>query len=246
MASRSPSTSSRPSRLSAPSQRHCSSSLTLRCRRWKPSISLSPWSWPHECTRDRRPTPAHQRSRAGTRDPEGARRQRRRARGPHGRARAAEGPAGRARGSGNGASSLESRVRGGRAGPPLLASSLHRVPSLGTVNVELDRSMKLKVGDTEVARIGLGTNRLRNTPANVAFVKEAIAAGVGMIDTAHTYTGGESEQTNGMALPRETHHCVVATESGGGGGSRRGRPGNPHAAIGESPPPPRTPTSALY
>jgi len=34
--------------------------------------------------------------------------------------------------------------------------------------------MKLKVGDTEVARIGLGTNRLRNTPANVAFVKEAL------------------------------------------------------------------------
>src|SRR5437588_4823214 len=233
MASRSPFTSSRPSRLSAPSQRHCSSSPTLRCRRWKPSISLSPWSWPHESARDRRPTPAHQRSRAGTRDPEAARRQCRRARGPHGRARAAEGPAGRARGSGNGASSLESRVRGGRAGPPLLASSLHRVPSLGTVNVELDRSMKLKVGDTEVARIGLGTNRLRNTPANVAFVKEAIAAGVGMIDTAHTYTGGESEETIGAALSANPDRVLVATK-GGIGGPGHGRPEVLHAEIEES------------
>ena len=94
--------------------------------------------------------------------------------------------------------------------------------------------MKLKVGDTEVARIGLGTNRLRNTPANVAFVKEAVAAGVGMIDTAHTYTGGESEQTIGMALSREPDHCVVATKGGGGGGSGRGRPEILHAEIEES------------
>ena len=94
--------------------------------------------------------------------------------------------------------------------------------------------MKLKVGDTEVARIGLGTNRLRNTPANVALVKEAIAAGVGMIDTAHTYTGGESEQTIGAALSREPEHCFIATKGGGGGGSGRGRPEILHAEIEES------------
>jgi len=106
--------------------------------------------------------------------------------------------------------------------------------------------MKLKVGDTEVARIGLGTNRLRNTPANVAFVKEAIAAGVGMIDTAHTYTGGASEQTIGMALPREPDHCVVATKGGGGGGSGRGRPEILHAEIEESLRRLRTDSIALY
>jgi len=62
---------------------------------------------------------------------------------------------------------------------------------------ELDARMKVRVGDTEVARIGLGTNRLRNTPAKVAFVREAIATGIGMIDTAHSYTEGESEATIG-------------------------------------------------
>jgi catechol 2,3-dioxygenase-like lactoylglutathione lyase family enzyme len=44
---------------------------------------------------------------------------------------------------------------------------------------------KLRLGDTEVARIGLGTNRLTNTPEHVAFVKEAVDAGVNLIDTAH-------------------------------------------------------------
>jgi Aldo/keto reductase family len=58
----------------------------------------------------------------------------------------------------------------------------------------------LTLGETQVARIGLGTNRLRNTPENVAFVRDAVAAGIGLIDTAHTYTGGESEQTIGAAL----------------------------------------------
>jgi hypothetical protein len=37
---------------------------------------------------------------------------------------------------------------------------------------------KLRLGDTEVARIGLGTNRLRSTAENVALVKAAVAAGV--------------------------------------------------------------------
>ena len=69
-------------------------------------------------------------------------------------------------------------------------------------------------------RIGLGTNRLRNTPANVAFVKEAVAAGVRHIDTAHTYTGGESEETIGAALSPIPDGCIVATK----GGWSSGRP----------------------
>jgi diketogulonate reductase-like aldo/keto reductase len=44
----------------------------------------------------------------------------------------------------------------------------------------------LRLGDTEVPRIGLGTNRLTNTSEHVALVKEAVAAGLGHIDTAHT------------------------------------------------------------
>jgi len=38
---------------------------------------------------------------------------------------------------------------------------------------------KLRLGEAEIVRMGLGTNRLSNTPTNVAFVKEAVAAGVG-------------------------------------------------------------------
>ncbi|HEX6390866.1 MAG TPA: aldo/keto reductase, partial [Solirubrobacteraceae bacterium] len=50
-----------------------------------------------------------------------------------------------------------------------------------------------------VPRIGLGTNRLTTAPEHVAFIRDAVAAGVGMIDTAHLYTGGESETAIGAA-----------------------------------------------
>ena len=72
----------------------------------------------------------------------------------------------------------------------------------------------IRLGDVEVPRIGLGTNRLGNTPENVAFVKEAVASGVGVVDTAYTYTDGESEQTIGAALSPVPERCVVATKGG--------------------------------
>ena len=72
----------------------------------------------------------------------------------------------------------------------------------------------LKLGDTEVARIGLGTNRLTKTPEHEAFVKEAVAAGIDFIDTAHLYTGGESEETIGAALAPFPEGVVVATKGG--------------------------------
>jgi len=69
----------------------------------------------------------------------------------------------------------------------------------------------LTLGDRKVARIGLGTNRLRHTPENVEFVRQAVAAGIDVIDTAHTYTDGESEATIGGASPEV---AVVATKGG--------------------------------
>jgi aryl-alcohol dehydrogenase-like predicted oxidoreductase len=75
----------------------------------------------------------------------------------------------------------------------------------------------LRLGDTNVTRIGLGTNRLTKTPERVAFVREAVAAGVNLIDTAHTYTGGESEETIGAALSPIPEGCVVATKGGWNG-----------------------------
>ncbi len=62
----------------------------------------------------------------------------------------------------------------------------------------MEKSVKL--GDIEVARIGLGTNRLTKTRDNISLVKAAVAAGLQMIDTAHSYTGGQSEETIGDAL----------------------------------------------
>ena len=95
-------------------------------------------------------------------------------------------------------------------------------------------SARLRFGDAEIARIGLGTNRLAHKPGNVAFIERALAAGVGMIDTAHTYTGGESEQTIGAALSGNPEGCVIATKGGGGGGPGRGRPELLRAEIEES------------
>jgi pyridoxine 4-dehydrogenase len=100
----------------------------------------------------------------------------------------------------------------------------------------------LTLGGTPLTRIGLGTNRLRNTPENVAFVGDAAAAGIGLIDTAHTYTGGESEQTIGAALSSSRAGCIVATKGGYGSG----RPEVLSAEIDESLRRLRTDTIDLY
>jgi pyridoxine 4-dehydrogenase len=86
------------------------------------------------------------------------------------------------------------------------------------------------LGETPLRRIGLGTNRLTNRPENVAFIRDAVATGIGLIDTAHTYTRGESEQTIGAALSSAADGCVVATK----GGYRSGRPEVLRAEIDES------------
>jgi pyridoxine 4-dehydrogenase len=102
----------------------------------------------------------------------------------------------------------------------------------------------LSLGGTPVARIGLGTNRLTGTPANIAFLRAAVAAGVNLIDTAHLYTSGESEETIGAALAPYPEGCVVATKGGYQPGS--GRPDVLRAEIDESLRKLRTETIALY
>ena len=91
----------------------------------------------------------------------------------------------------------------------------------------------MKLGDFDVARIGLGTNRLTRTLNHVAFVRTAVAAGVQMIDTAHSYTGGQSEQTIGEALSPFPEGCIVATK-GGIGGAGHGRPERLRAELEQS------------
>lgn len=65
-----------------------------------------------------------------------------------------------------------------------------------------------------VGRIGLGTNRLRDSADNRAFLRAAVEAGVEMIDTAHLYASGESETTIGAALAPFPERVVVATKGG--------------------------------
>ncbi|HEX8121917.1 MAG TPA: aldo/keto reductase [Solirubrobacteraceae bacterium] len=76
----------------------------------------------------------------------------------------------------------------------------------------------IDVAGVEVPRVGLGTNRLTSTAEGVAFIREAVAAGLRHVDTAHLYTGGDSEEAIGQALGGGRDDVLVATK----GGYRRG------------------------
>jgi pyridoxine 4-dehydrogenase len=80
--------------------------------------------------------------------------------------------------------------------------------------------VKLELAGFSLTRIGLGTNRLQQTPEHVAFIRDAVAAGVQMIDTAHLYTGGQSEAALGEALSPRPEGVLLATK----GGYRSGKP----------------------
>ena len=90
----------------------------------------------------------------------------------------------------------------------------------------------LAVGETIVTRVGLGTNRLTNTPGNQALLREAVGTGANFIDTAYLYIGGDSELTIGAALAPFPQGCVVATKGGYRPGE--GRPEILSAQIEES------------
>src|SRR5688572_21507156 len=80
------------------------------------------------------------------------------------------------------------------------------------------RSMRpttVVIGETEVPRIGLGTNRLQDTAAHAAFVRDAIAAGIRHIDTAHLYSSGDSEAAIGAALASGRPDGVLVATKGG-------------------------------
>jgi pyridoxine 4-dehydrogenase len=79
----------------------------------------------------------------------------------------------------------------------------------------------IRLGDVEVTRIGLGTNRLTATPEHVELIQRAIAAGVNHIDTAYIYAGGDSERTIGEALSPKPPDVVVATKGGYARGAGR-------------------------
>jgi pyridoxine 4-dehydrogenase len=89
-------------------------------------------------------------------------------------------------------------------------------------------SRSFRLAGVEVPRIGLGTNRLTTAPEHVGFVREAVAEGVRHIDTAHLYTGGESERAIGEALEGVREDVLVATK-----GAYRAGEGRPEVLQGQ-------------
>jgi len=70
------------------------------------------------------------------------------------------------------------------------------------------------LGERQLTRIGLGTNRLADTPENHSFLEASVDAGVNFIDSAHLYAGGESEKVIGTVLASLADDPVVATKGG--------------------------------
>ncbi|CAN5423941.1 aldo/keto reductase [soil metagenome] len=94
----------------------------------------------------------------------------------------------------------------------------------------MSTSKTITVGGKTISRVGLGTNRLENTSANREFLSGAVNAGIGMIDSAHLYTSGESEKTIGAALAPFADDLVIATK----GGFHSGAPEKVRAEIEQS------------
>jgi len=70
------------------------------------------------------------------------------------------------------------------------------------------------LGEHRLTRVGLGTNRLSDTPENRSFLEAAAATDLNFIDTAHLYAGGESERVIGSALASFADDLVVGTKGG--------------------------------
>jgi pyridoxine 4-dehydrogenase len=100
------------------------------------------------------------------------------------------------------------------------------------------------LGDYRLNRIGLGTNRLSDTPESLSFLGAAVDAGVSLIDTAHVYTRGGSERAIGAALAPFPDDLVVATKGGYNPGG--GEPERLRAELEQSFDRLRTDTIALY
>lgn len=72
----------------------------------------------------------------------------------------------------------------------------------------------VRLGDREVYRLGIGTNRLTDTEPGHALLRRAVELGVNFIDTADVYQSTASETAIGNTLGRDARNVVVATKGG--------------------------------
>jgi pyridoxine 4-dehydrogenase len=72
----------------------------------------------------------------------------------------------------------------------------------------------IMIGDLNVNRIGLGTNRITDSEEAQILLRSAIDYGVNFIDTAHRYTNGVSETVIGNTLSPYSNGLVIATKGG--------------------------------
>lgn len=103
---------------------------------------------------------------------------------------------------------------------------------------ETERASSIRLGDRTVHRIGLGTNRVTDTPKVRAFLRRAMELGVDFVDTADVYTSGASEATIGEVFSRGAGDPLIATKGGlvrtAQGYEPDGRPEHLRQAVGAS------------
>src|SRR5687768_226324 len=69
-------------------------------------------------------------------------------------------------------------------------------------------------GDLTVNRLGLGTNRITDTPEARNLLHRAVELDINFIDTADTYANAASETTIGRTLSPYAPGLVIATKGG--------------------------------
>jgi pyridoxine 4-dehydrogenase len=82
----------------------------------------------------------------------------------------------------------------------------------------------ITLGDLQVSRLGIGTNRITDTPQGQALLRRAVELGVNFIDTAYVYQNGASETAIGNTLAPYAPGLIIATKGGLGPDGPEGRP----------------------
>jgi pyridoxine 4-dehydrogenase len=90
---------------------------------------------------------------------------------------------------------------------------------LSMADISASQAGTIHLGNIEVNRIGLGTNRVTDTEDAHQLLRDAVSLGINFIDTAYRYAGGASEVSIGNALSPYRDGLVIATKGGLGEGA---------------------------